>query len=111
MSLLTFTQAAMEQAVTVINSIGTTCYYTPKSTGIPIKLKVVTREMGNAELVGDYRQGDLRIELDASTVPGIPKKYDELKIGDLTYAVLSPGGSPRRVGDKVYTYKFVVRGG
>jgi len=111
MSLLTVSQNAIGNVVDIINSIGTTCYYTPKSTGVPIKLKVMSRELGNAELVGDYRQGDLRIELDASKVPGIPKRYDELQIGDLKYAVQSPGGSPRRIGDIVYTYKFVVRGG
>lgn len=68
------------------------------------------RELGSAELIGDYRQGDLRVELDASKLRQAPKKYDVIEIGDFKYTVKDPNGSPRRVGDKVYTYKFVVRG-
>ena len=67
--------------------------------------------MGSEELVGDYRQGDLRIETDAANFALAPKKYDGLVIGGKSYAVKDPTGSPRRVGDVVYTYKFVVRGG
>lgn len=110
MSTISVMQAAAQMAVDLLNSIGTTCHYTPKDESIPIVLKVMTRELGSAELIGDYRQGDLRVELDAVKLNRVPVKYDQLKIGSLTYSVKDPNGSPRRVGDKVYTYKFVVRG-
>lgn len=110
MSILSVMQHAAEQAVALINSVGTESWYTPKSTGIKIKVNVMHRALGSAELIGDYRQGDLRIELDASKLGDAPKQYDELQIGDFTYMVKDGNGSPRRVGSIIYTYKFVVRG-
>lgn len=110
MSVISVMQHAATQAVGLINSLGTSCSYTPKSTGIQVKLKVLVRELGAAELVGDYRQGDLRIEMDASKINKAPKKYDVLEIGDFKYTVKDGNASPRRVGNTIYTYKFVVRG-
>ena len=111
MSLLTQMQSAMEKVVWLINETGTTCIYTPKDSGVPQSIKIYIREMGSEELVGDYRQGDLRIETDASQLALAPKKYDLLVIDGKNYAIKDPTGSPRRVGDIIYTYKFVVRGG
>ena len=111
MSLLTQMQSAMEKVVWLINETGTTCIYTPKETGVAQEIKAYIREMGTEELIADYRQGDLRIEVDASQLSSVPKKYDEIEIDSKRYAVKDPTGSPRRVGDIVYTYKFVVRGG
>lgn len=110
MALIHRIQNAMSKAVELIEEVGQTAYFTPKATGVAIKLKVMSKELGVSELVADYRQGDLKVELDASRIPGIPKKYDTIKIGNVTYSVVDPKGSPRRVGDVVYSYKFVVRG-
>lgn len=103
-------KSAFKEAVALINDIGTPIVYTPKSTGIPVTLNAMIRELGNAELVGDFRQGDLRIEVDASLLADEPEKYDEVEIGIKRYRLPYPGGSPRRVGDTIYTYKFIVRG-
>jgi len=110
MAVLGVMQAAMEQAVALLNDIGTDCTYTPKSTGVGIPVKAVVRELGTLELVGDYRQGDLRVELDASLLPDSPKRYDTLTIGTRTYAIRDYAGAERRAGNIVYTYKFIVRG-
>ena len=111
MSLLTKMQSAMKKVVWFINETGTTCTYTPKATGTHQEIKAYIRELGNEELIGDYRQGDLRIEVDASQFLTAPKKYDVITIDGKRYAVKDPTGSPRRVGDIIYTYKFIVRGG
>ena len=111
MAVLGVMQNAMLQAVALINDVGTSCIYTPKATGVPVNLKIMTRELGNLELVGDFRQGDMRVELDALALPAKPAKYDTLEIDGLKYSVVSPAAAPRRVGDTIYTYKFVIRGG
>lgn len=111
MALLDTTKAAIEHAVNLINEIGVTCYYTRQGETISTKLKVLMRELGTTELVGDYRQGDLKVEVDASALSQVPAKYDTLLVGDYTYTIKDGKASPRRVGDTVYTYKFVVRGG
>ncbi len=102
-------QKAMQRAVDLINDIGTDATYTPKG-GAGIPVKVVIRELGTLELVADYRQGDLRIELDASLLPGTPRRYDTLTIGTRTYTVRDYAAAERRAGNTVYTYKFMVRG-
>ena len=110
MAVLGTLQSAMEQAVALLNDIGTDCTYTPKSTSTPIAVKAMIRELGTLELVGDYRQGDLKVELDASLLPGPPKRYDTLTIGTRVYAIRDYAGAERRAGNIVYTYKFIVRG-
>jgi len=99
-----------ELAAQLINAAGTTVIFTPKSTGVPVTAKAFIKELGNEELVADYRQGDLRVEIDATKVPGIPMKYDVLTIDGKNYTAVDPSGAPRRAGDIVYAYKFVVRG-
>lgn len=108
-SLLTVMKSAGNEVVKFLNESGTTCIYTPKG-GAPITLKAYVRELGVEELVGDYRQGDLRIEIDATKIPDRPNKYDTISIGGKVYGLKDPNGSPRRVGDTIYTYKFIVRG-
>ena len=101
-------KGAIENAVNLINEIGVTCYFTEKDGTIKIKLKAMVREMSTAELVSDYRQGDMKVELDANAVSQ-PKKYDVLTIENKRYA-LKDDATPRRVGDTTYTWRFVVRG-
>ncbi len=110
MSLLTITKNAMSKAVDIINQLGTRVYYTPTGGTRIIMLRAMVKELGSAELVGEFRQGDLKVELDASKLPSAPAKFDTIKIGDHNYSVRYPNGAHRRVGDKTYTYKFVVRG-
>lgn len=110
MAVIDQMKSAFQEAVALINDIGTPVVYTPKSTGIPVTVNAMIRELGNAELVGDFRQGDLRIEIDATKLAAEPEKYDEVVIGLKRYRLSYGGGSPRRVGDTVYTYKFIIRG-
>ena len=108
MSLLTVTQGAITEAVNLINQIGVTCYFTRKDEDIPTKIKAMVRELGVAELVADYRQGDMKVEFSSSDVRSKPKKYDVLKIDGKQYAV-KDDATPRRVGDITYTWRFIVR--
>ena len=64
--MLASIQAAMVKAVDLINTIGTTCDYTTRATSITSQFKVLTKELGTSELVGDFRQGDLKVEMDAT---------------------------------------------
>ena len=109
MGLLETTQGAIVSAVGLINEIGVTCFYLYKDDTTPIKLKALVRELATAELVSDYRQGDMKVELDADSLPSMPKKYDVLTISNIRYAVRADA-TPRRVGDTIYTWRFVVRG-
>ena len=108
MALSDTIKSAIENAVNLINEIGVTCYFMEKDGTIKIKLKAMVREMSTAELVSDYRQGDMKVELDANAVSQ-PKKYDVLTIENKRYA-LKDDATPRRVGDTTYTWRFVVRG-
>lgn len=108
MTLLTTTQGAVTNAVDLINQIGATCYFTRKGEDIATKVKALIREMGTAELVGDYRQGDMKVEFDARNMRNKPKKYDLIKIDSKKYS-LKDDATPRRVGDITYTWRFVVR--
>jgi len=110
MALINKLQTALTKAVTLINDIGTTATFTPKDTGKPVVLKIMQRELQGAELVADFRQGDLKIELDASKLVAQPKKYDTLTIGARKYTVKDKGFAARMVGDQLFTYKFIVRG-
>ena len=108
MALSDTIKGAIENAVNLINEIGVTCYFMKKDATTQIKLKAMVREMSTVELVSDYRQGDMKVELDASVIAQ-PKKYDILTIEDERYAI-KDDATPRRVGDKTYTWRFVVRG-
>lgn len=110
MSKLRTLQRAMTKAVDLLNEIGTPCTYTDKATATAVSVNAVIRELSSLELVGDYRQGDLKVELDATKLSAKPLKYDTLDVQGKVYAVMSPSGAERRLGDTVYTYKFVVRG-
>jgi len=110
MALLGKFKNALLVVVDLINEIGTPVTYTPKESGTPVVIKALIRELGNAELVGDFRQGDLRLEIDAAAIADEPKKYDRVEIQGKVYSVRSPSGSARHVGELVYTYKFIVRG-
>ena len=50
MGLLETTKDAIEQAVALIDEIGTECFYWQKGATTPIKIKILLREMGVAEL-------------------------------------------------------------
>jgi len=101
-------KSAVENAVQLINEIGVTCYFMEKDGTTQTKLKAMVREMSTAELVADYRQGDMKVELDANAI-SLPKKYDVLTINNKRYAI-KDDATPRRVGDTIYTWRFVVRG-
>jgi len=109
MGLLEVTKGAIVEAAALINEIGVTCFYTYKDGTTQIKIKALVREMATAELISDYRQGDMKVELDANSLPTQPKKYDVLKINNKRYAI-KDDSTPRRVGDTIYTWRFVVRG-
>ena len=109
MSLLEITQGAIADAVGLIESLGVTCYYRQKDATTPVKIKALVRQLGVAELVSDYRQGDLRVGILSDSLSFEPKKYDVLEIGDNKYAI-KDNPSSKRVGDTDYMYKFVVRG-
>jgi len=101
-------KGAIENAVELINEIGVTCYFMEKDGTVHTKLKAMVREMSTAELVSDYRQGDMKVELDANAIAQ-PKKYDVLTIENKRYALVDDS-TPRRVADTTYTWRFVVRG-
>lgn len=111
MALVDTLKGAMQVAVDHLNDVGTPCVYTPKDTSIPVNVNVMIRELGTLELVGDFRQGDLKVELDSTKLVSVPKRYDTLLIDGLLYTVHSASGAPRRAGDTVFTYKFIIRGG
>ena len=108
MGLLEVTGGAIVNAVNLINEIGATCYFTRKDDDISSKVKALVRELGTAELVADYRQGDMKVEFDARNMRNKPKKYDIIKIDGKKYA-LKDDATPRRVGDTIYTWRFIVR--
>ena len=108
MALLEVAEGAIVQAVNLINQLGATCYFTRKDDTIDTKVKALVRELGTAELVADYRQGDMKVEFDARNMRDKPKKYDVIKIDGKRYGV-KDDATPRRVGDTIYTWRFIVR--
>lgn len=73
-------------------------------------MRAVRKKLLPEEVIGDFKHGDCRFTIDATTLSKAPEKYDQIIAGDgNTYALVDYLSSDIGVDDTVLVYKPVGR--
>lgn len=103
-------EALVAAVEALIGEMGETVTYkfydgTPDET-----FRAVRQKLRTEDLVGDYKQGDCRFTIDATTLSKPPAKYDEIIGGDgRTYLLVDYLSSDVGIDNTVLVYKPVGR--
>ena len=102
--------ALVEAVRALISEMGETVTYKHHSGSADETIRAVRQKLRQEDLIGDYKQGDCRFTIDATTLSEAPAKYDEIVAGDgRTYLLVDYLSSDVGIDNTVLVYKPVGR--
>ena len=105
-------KSVLKDVVDLISQVGETVTYTFHD-GTPAKqIRVILRKLNEYELVGTYRETDLKLIIDTDTLPKPPEKFDTVTdAAGNVYSILDHIHPEKGIDDTNLVYQTVVRGG
>ena len=105
------TNSLVNAVGTLIKGMGETVTYSFKSGRAPVTIRLVRLRLIEEELVGDFKQGDVRFTIDATTLPQPPAKYDTVLGADgVLYTIIDYLAVDKGINDVTLVYRPVGRG-
>jgi len=102
--------ALVEGVRELISELGETVTYQFGDGTTSVTIRAVRKKLTMEELIGDFKQGDCRFTIDATTLPKAPEKYDIIVAGDgHEYLLVDYLSCDIGVDDTVLVYKPVGR--